>query len=298
MKPADLSTLFTQNPIIMRSLGRQRTNWRKTSALILAVLVYCPGCMVFVSLSLDSYPWTHDATVGVSKITFYVTMILLLVTVALFAPTISASGIAGERQRQTLELLLVTSLPTHSIVLGKLIIALTYIRTLVVATLPIILFYFVIGGVSLIQLAIMTLILLITATAFTALGLYVSSLSKTITNAVMLSYGLFLPLVFIVPPLCMMVISLVFAFANVRHSLEYIVYGWALVISLNPLGAFIFSAIAYETGSGIILISIPPPTHSEPYYLLSPWLIFVIFYSFATLYLIQLTTKRLEKKGQ
>ncbi len=288
-----LSTLLAQNPIIIHSLSQRRMNWRMISALALTGLIYCPSCMIFgvSGFARSGYLSLADVTETI----FYVTMMLLLITVTLFAPTMSASGIAGEKQRQTLDLLLVTLLPVRSLVLGKLIAALIYTLILIAAAWPIILFCLITGGVGLIQLAVAALMLMTTAIAFTTIGLYVSSLSKTITNAVMLSYGVVLPGLFIAPVLGMIVISIILNFADASYQLEQVInlYGWALALSFNPLGAAIYSASAYQADNSIFLTNIA--FSSEAYYLLSPWLIFVIFYSVATLVLVQLTTKRLER---
>ena len=61
---------------------------------------------------------------------------VVMATVALVVPGLVGPTISGERERQTLNLLLVTPLGPARIVLGKLVAALAFVVLLVIACLP------------------------------------------------------------------------------------------------------------------------------------------------------------------
>ncbi len=302
MKPF---SFLAQNPIIVRSLRNRKLNWRMMAALGLAILAYCPVCLVISPYTLNSlFIESRDFFIDLAEvgtIVFNVTAIFMFVIVTLFAPIMSAGAIAGERQRQTLDLLLVTLLPTRSIVVGKLVSSLIYTILLIAVVWPVILFCLVIGGVTFIEIIISALLLLVTALAFTTIGLFVSSIGRTITNAAMLTYGLVMPAIFIAPPLVMLLITIALNFLSGGFFSDFEIavnfYGWGLVLSLNPIGAAIYSAVLYAQDESVFWASVSF-TPQQTYYLLSPWFIYIITYSVITLFLIQLTTRRLARAGE
>jgi ABC-type Na+ efflux pump permease subunit len=298
-----LAAIFSQNPIITQSLRNRRTNWRVMAALGLAVLAYCPACLIISPYTIGGiYLGTGDFFLEnldeVGTVVFNATAILLFLLVTLFAPTMSAGAIAGERQRQTFDLLRVTLLPTRFIVVGKLVSALIYTLLLIAAVWPVILFSLLTGGIGLIELFVTVLLLAVTSVAFTTIGLFVSSIGRTITNATMLTYGVALPALFIAPPLTMLTVTILLNFANASYRLESLVnfYGWGLVLSLNPIGAAIYSAVLYAQNDQILLASLN--FGQQTYYLLAPWFIYIIFYSVISWYLVQLTGQRLARMNE
>jgi hypothetical protein len=129
------------------------------------------------------------------------------------------------------------------------------------------------------------------------IGLFVSTLVRTITNATLLTLGLILPVFYIIPPLLMLALLLMLDyFFDLDYRLIEVItfYGWALVLGLNPIGAPVFSAQSYYQGDGMLLISSP----ESSYYMVSPWLIYIIVYSVMTWFLLRLTIRRLARIGE
>ena len=288
-----------QNPIITYSLRSRRANWRIITVTVLAVLSYGPACLIFGSYILTQLVFDADLKNFVRDLDevgatiFYVTAVFLLFIVTLFAPAMAASTIAGEKQRQTLDLLLVTLLPTRSIIVGKLVSALVYTLLLIGVVWPLVIFCLFLGGVDLVELSVAGILLIVTSLAFTTVGLFMSSLSRTTTNAAMLTYGVALPALLIGPFLAMLPVTIVLLLADANYKLLEAVnfYGWSLAASLNPLSAAIYSGIMHAEEGGWILLE------TTPYHLLYPWLIYIIFYGFLTFFLMKLTMRRLEKMG-
>jgi ABC-type transport system involved in multi-copper enzyme maturation permease subunit len=288
-----------QNPIVIHSLRSRRANWRIITVTILAVLSYGPACLIFGSYILTQLVFDADLKNfvrdldEVSAAIFYVTAVFLLFIVTLFAPAMAASTIAGEKQRQTLDLLLVTLLPTRSIIIGKLVSALVYTLLLIGVVWPLVIFCLFLGGVDLVELFVAGILLIVTSFAFTTVGLFMSSLSRTTTNAAMLTYGVALPALLIGPFLAMLPVTIVLLLADANYKLLETInfYGWSLAASLNPLSAAIYSGIMHAEEDGWILLE------TASYHLLYPWLIYIIFYGFLTFFLMKLTMRRLEKMG-
>jgi ABC-type transport system involved in multi-copper enzyme maturation permease subunit len=293
-----LPSVLSHNPIISQARHSRRRTWRKQAAIVLALISYCPALLIIfpyiiTNLFFESWEFFVTNLDFLGQSIFYVTAIFLLVLVTLFAPTMSASTIAGERQRQTLDLLIVTLLPARSIIAGKLVSTLTHTLRLIAIAGPLIVIGLIVGGIPIIQLVVILLLLLTTATAFTIIGLFGSSLSRTTTNAVMLTYGLILPGFLIGPFLAMLPVTIILNLVDVSFQVEETInfYGWSLAASLNPISAAVYSAVLYEQSNEIFW-------STETNYLIFPWVIYIIFYSLMSWLLVRLTIRRLERIGE
>ena len=306
-----LSSLL-ENPILARSLDNRRLSWRVVAALGLALLTYSPAGVVILSLIIATLgiillnpnelfdiatQFLANNLDEVGRTVFLISALFALICVTLFSPTLSAGTIAGERQRQTLDLLLITLLPARSIIAGKLGAALIYTLLLIAAVWPLFLLCLLTGGVALIELGVILLLLLTTAVAFSAIGIFVSSLSRSITTAMMLTYGVALPLFFIGPFLGMLPVTILLNLIDASYEFQTWVnfYGWSLAASLNPISAAVYSAILRETWGGFLVAAVET---DGTYYLIFPWLTYIIFYSFMAWFLMRLTIRRLEKVSQ
>jgi ABC-2 type transport system permease protein len=110
---------------------------------------------------------------------------------------VSADGISGERERGTLESLLLTPIPRRALLLGKAAAALSLWLAVFVVTVP---YVWVLGrGVSLVSAALLAGLLVGTllAVALAAIGLLISAASGS--NKVSLSVSLFLLLALFAP---------------------------------------------------------------------------------------------------
>ena len=108
--------------------------------------------------------------------------------ICLLAPALTADLISGERERQTLDLLLVTPLSRRQIVVGKLVAALGSLLLLIVLALPIQAIAVLIGGIGLEELLVGLLLLGLTATTYGCVGLFWSARLRTTRGAMLFSY--------------------------------------------------------------------------------------------------------------
>jgi ABC-2 type transport system permease protein len=82
----------------------------------------------------------HSLFIGIS--------VLQAGLVCLLAPAFTSGAISIEREQRSLDMLLVTNLKAHSILLGKLGSALGYIGLLIISSVPVLSVCFLFGGVS------------------------------------------------------------------------------------------------------------------------------------------------------
>lgn len=115
-----------------------------------------------------------------------------LLLVAFIAPALTAGTISGERERRTLDLLLVTRASSLGLVAGKLSGALLWILYLFLASLPAFGIVYLFGGVPLAYVGVSALVVLATALQASSLGLVLSALTRRTMVATVTSYFLVL----------------------------------------------------------------------------------------------------------
>ncbi|HZZ26646.1 MAG TPA: ABC transporter permease subunit [Pirellulales bacterium] len=95
---------------------------------------------------------------------------LQLVLAIFFSALVSASAVAQEKDRRTLELLLLTNLSNSELVLGKLLASLLSILMLLAASVPFFMFTALFGGVSFEQMGRVFVVTLVSALAAGSVG--------------------------------------------------------------------------------------------------------------------------------
>ena len=134
----------------------------------------------------DSGGFALSAQIGHVLFSGLLTLETLLVII--LAPAFTAGAISLEREKQTLELLVVTPLSSLGLVVAKLFSALTWIFLLILAGLPLMAIVFVFGGVAPDDLARALVFLLCVAFGMGAVGLFISALLKRTQAATVLTF--------------------------------------------------------------------------------------------------------------
>jgi ABC-2 type transport system permease protein len=114
-------------------------------------------------------------------------MLETLLVIAL-APAFTAGAISLEREKQTLDMLATTPISATSIVIGKLLSALTYLFILVFASVPLTALVFVFGGVAPDDVIRGYTVVLTTALGLCSLGLFWSALMRRTQAATIATY--------------------------------------------------------------------------------------------------------------
>jgi ABC-type transport system involved in multi-copper enzyme maturation permease subunit len=124
----------------------------------------------------------------VGQTIFTLLSIFQLILICFIAPGFTAGQISIEREKQTLDLLVSTPMRPGSIVLGKLLAALAFVVLMVVAAVPITAIVLMYGGATVEDIVRQQVVLLATAVALGAIGLFFSALLKRTQAATVLSY--------------------------------------------------------------------------------------------------------------
>lgn len=121
--------------------------------------------------------------------------VLEFVMLIFIMPAITAGSISGERERQTLDLMLTTDMTPAEIVLGKLMSSLSTMFLLIISSFPILALVFVYGGVTLKDIGMLLMCYVAAALFIGSLGTCCSALFRKTTVSTVVSYGLMIAVV-------------------------------------------------------------------------------------------------------
>jgi ABC-2 type transport system permease protein len=129
-----------------------------------------------------------NASALIGQSIFTLLSIFQLILVCFIAPAFTAGQISLEREKQTLDLLISTPMRPGAIVVGKLAAALAFVVLMIVAAIPITAIVLMYGGASVEDIVRQQLVLLATAVALGAIGLFYSALLKRTQAATVMTY--------------------------------------------------------------------------------------------------------------
>lgn len=168
------------NPIIEREI-RTRMRTIKTS-IFLTIYLLIMSLIVWIFFSSNNSAFNPKVAVDIYRVVAIAQYVILL----MILPAVSAVTISGERERQTLELMLCTDISPWKIIFGKIFSSMAYIVLILIATLPFMGIVFLYGGVSILEIVYMMLYFIFSALMVSCIGVYCSVRSrKTITSIIM-----------------------------------------------------------------------------------------------------------------
>jgi len=161
------------NPVIEKELKTKMRGW-KSPALITAYLGFLGLFIFFYFLTnnqLSRYGMEYfNPRVALNSYNTLAAVQLILIL--MITPAMTAGAISGERERQTLDLLLCTNLSTFSVVTGKIFVSIAHILLLITASLPIMGTVFLFGGVGIGDLLLLFAFYLTTALMLGSIGIF------------------------------------------------------------------------------------------------------------------------------
>jgi len=294
------------NPIVIKELRGRMRGWRAAVVLIVHLLLMSCFASFIYFVVAESTTSGGSGAVGqtIGQALFYSSYLMLLVVVVFLSPAFTAGAISGERERQTLDLLMTTLLPTHSLVVGKLISSLAYIGLLILAALPIQSLAFVFGGVILPELLIGTLLLFVTALISGTVGLFISSLIKSSIASTVITYAVILLTTMGLPVVAGITLGFLNSMLNsLMSNLGWIgelllLYGGGFLLCTNPFATAITTKIVEEEHKSLFFFTVNISSGSVSFNapVVSPWVVYTLFYGVCSALLILISVLILRRK--
>lgn len=176
------------NPIIRKELKiavrRKKILWGLIAYEGILIYIFSKALSVLRGMSIGRY---QD---------FFGNLIVPLIMIAqigmtaLAIPVMTASSISGERERQTFDIMLTTCLSPMEIVFGKVFSAIVEFMLYVAAGIPITVFAYVRGGLSVWIPLLLFVVIFVFAVFLGSIGVFCSSVSRKSATSILWTFGL------------------------------------------------------------------------------------------------------------
>lgn len=217
-----------RNAMLEKEFRLRMRSVRSPLAIMLYVLAIGAIAIGYIYMEF-SRRGTFQFNPNDSRELFAVLSVVQLVLISFMTPGLTAGVISGEREKQTLNILLTTQQSSASIILSKLASSLSFMLLIVLATLPVYGIAFLYGGISPGQLVSVFAFYLFTMFMLGCFGTLFSTLFQRTVVSVIVSYGYVLA---INGATFLIAMFLATTWAN-----NTTVPGW--ILGLNPVGALI-----------------------------------------------------------
>ncbi len=134
-----------RNPLLRKELRQRMRSGRTVLALSLYLLVIGAIAFIFMYLNVQGQILLLQPTRTAELFTFL--SYLQLALISFVTPGVASGVISGERERQTLSVLLTTPLSPLAVILAKWLASISFLLLLIIMTLPLYSIVFLFGGV-------------------------------------------------------------------------------------------------------------------------------------------------------
>jgi ABC-type transport system involved in multi-copper enzyme maturation permease subunit len=181
-----------ENPVLQREL---LVNLRTPRAFVLLLLFQLLlAAVVFFAWPKDNIRLDLTGSGGSTSSLVDLFFLGQYILASMMAPSFAAGAIAGEKERATYELLLSSPVRPESIVMGKLVAALTHLAILIFSSLPIVMLCLPLGGVSFYEVLAAYFGLLVSVITFGMISIACGSFFSRTSSSLVVSYLVILPM--------------------------------------------------------------------------------------------------------
>ena len=245
-----------RNPILKKELVLGARTIKLPTALMIYSGIMAGAAMGILNTAVNltsSYYGNVLDNYNSLTTSFTLLAVMQLVMICVIVPILTAGSIAGERERQTLDIMLTAPISSFSIVMGKLWSAIFNVFLFIICSLPAMSICFLYGGMKWNYLGIFLVCMLCIAFFDGAIGVWCSArFRKTIVAVIM---TMVIELVFYIGTLVAFVCVYVYRYeqlVSVRFNGVVDVGPLPLILLLNPAVGFCDTIFAACTGTRIV----------------------------------------------
>lgn len=286
------------NPVLVKELRvRMRGNRAMLLLTLFLGLIGLATILIYMSVASNiSFGATNfDSGPTIGRAIFLTVMTVALMLVCFISPSLTSGAITGERERQSLDLLVTTLLSAREIVTGKMLASLSFLLLLIAAVLPIASLSFLFGGVSGIEMVIAIVGLVVSALLCSAIGLFWSTLMRGSLASSALAQGTML--VWLVGlPFLLLIFGSILPFMDAVEAL----FGSTLanlfggfVLCLHPFIALGMTQNSIYNGDNPLFLTIDPNFRGNDMLVPSPWIVYTGIALFVALLLLAISIRLL-----
>ena len=235
------------NPIVKKDIKVQARSMKMAWG-IFAYEAILAGVFFIALLFISNQSIYDDSNVYSKIVSLYpVLAITQIMIIAIVIPVQTSSAISGEKERQTFDIMMTTSMTPFSIIMGKVGIAVVQGLFFIVASLPVMALTFVIGGMSWSYLFWFFALALLVSFFAASIGILCSSLCKKTISGVIFSYGIYA---------CFFVLTVVpYLVWEVVSGYQTTASLWSLLMLANPFVELTMTGSSFIEESGWLYAS-------------------------------------------
>ena len=278
------------NPILIKDL-RSRMRGARAYILLTIYLTILAGVTLLLYVAIAGSVG-NDLNAGreIGRALFFTIATVALIEVCLITPVLTSGSVAGEKERQTYDLLVASLLTPWQIVWGKLASSLAFALLLIIAVVPVMSLAFLFGGVGLTEVLIAIVGLVTTAILYATIGLFWSALMRSSLGATSFAIGTVIVILLGIPFL-IVIVTLILGSSAPSSLLDslWFIYVSRLFIALHPFIALGTTASQLSSGESPFFEIVQ--TSATNVVVPSPWLLYAIFSLIATQLLLALSVR-------
>jgi len=200
------------NPVLNKEIKLRFRSFKNFLGIFLFLAICGAVCLAFIYIETQ---FSHDGfTASDSRNLFILLSMGQLGLIVFITPGLTAGAISGEREKQTLNIMLTTQQSSTSIILSKLFSSILFLLLMLVASLPLYSIVFLYGGVSPQMVFVVFGYLLLTMITIGSIGIMFSTVIKRTIISTITTYGVMLFLMLGTLILFVIVLRLVMGFSQ------------------------------------------------------------------------------------
>lgn len=235
------------NPVFRRETRTTLRSWKTFIGIAVYVAISTAAAAIFISETVTS-SYTGGFDPSNIMILYAILSAFQLGLVLITVPALCAGSISGERERQTLDLMLTTKMKPLSIVFGKLLSSIGVVFLIILASVPVYSVVFFFGGISFGDLFVMAFFMLTVCCFVGGIAIFLSALFKRTALSVVLMYLI----------LGVLGLGTVIIYLFIQMAVRYVDYNlvvspWVGIVlfAANPAVGF-FSMIDLQLGQSMV----------------------------------------------
>ena len=295
---------FRLNPVMVKELrGRMRgVRGFAIITIFLTLMSFFTILLYLLRVPAGGVVVTGD----LGRELFIGVLFIELMLIIFIVPALTAGAITTERERKTYDLLQTTLISKATFVVGKMQSALGYIALLLLSAIPMQSIAFLFGGVSEAELILALLVLLVSAIALGAFGMFFSSITERTLAATIRSYTVAIAITAGLPLVALILFQN--AYGNVVNSFTNrftdnpaleatTIYLDMIATGLNPIMATLRSQQMLIDHQQLLTMRVTLASNGASIPILSPWVLLTLVYLSVTALLVLISIRRMERQG-
>ena len=181
------------NPIVKKDVRVQSRSMKICWGIFAYELILALVFFFAMLIIQQNVVYSSDQNIYSAMVWLYpILAVTQLVILGVVVPVRTAASISGEKERQTFDIMMTTSMTPFSVILGKVMTAIVQSMFYVVAGMPVMALPFIIGGMSWSSLFWFLGVALLVSVFSASIGILCSSICRKSISAVIMSYGIYL----------------------------------------------------------------------------------------------------------